>query len=71
MLLTSLGELQSDFCKNLIEICKTSLKNLPYLTDFSPLLMACMCTLYVKICSDNSVQNILQHLFLKIKGVAN
>ena len=33
------------FCKNLTEFYQISLKNLPYLTDFSPQLMACM-TLY-------------------------
>ena len=37
-----LEELQSDFCKNLTEFYQISLKNLPYLTDFSPHLMACM-----------------------------
>ena len=30
------------FCKNLTEFYQISLKNLPYLTDFSPQLMACM-----------------------------
>ena len=34
--------LQSDFCKNLTEFYQISLKNLPYLTDFSPQLMARM-----------------------------
>ena len=42
MLLTILGEIQSDFCKNLTEFYQISLKNLPYLADFSPQLMACM-----------------------------
>ena len=40
--LTILGALQSDFCKHLTEFYQISLKNLPYLTDFSPQLMACM-----------------------------
>ena len=34
-----LEELQSDFCKNLKEFYQISLKHLPYLIDFSPLLM--------------------------------
>ena len=34
-------ELQRDFCKNLTEFYQISLKNLPYLTDFSPQLTAC------------------------------
>ena len=37
-----LGKLQSDFCENLTEFYQISLKNVPYLTDFSPQLMACM-----------------------------
>ena len=37
-----MGELQSDFYKNLTEFYQISLKKLPYLTDFSPLLMAYM-----------------------------
>ena len=37
-----MGELQSDFCENLTEFYPISLKDLPYLTDFSPQLMACM-----------------------------
>ena len=37
-----MGDLQSDVCKNLTEFYQISLKNLPYLTDFSPQLMACM-----------------------------
>ena len=41
-LLTILGALQSDFCKNLSELYQISRKNLPYLTDFSPQHMACM-----------------------------
>ena len=44
-----LGELQSDFCINLTEFYQISLKNLPYLTDFSPQLMACMRNLSQKI----------------------
>ena len=36
------GELQCDICKNLTEFYQISLKNLPYLTDFSPQLIACM-----------------------------
>ena len=36
------GELQSDFCKTLTEFYQISLKNLLYLTDFNPQLMACM-----------------------------
>ena len=36
------GGLQSDFCKNLTEFYQSSIKNLLYLTDFSPQLMACM-----------------------------
>ena len=39
---STLGELQSEFCKNLTEFYQISLKKLPYLTDFSPQLMACM-----------------------------
>ena len=46
-LLTSLGELQSDFCKTRIEFYQTALKQLSYLTDFSPQLMACMCLMIV------------------------
>ena len=42
LILTILGELQSDFCKYLTEFDQISLKILPYLTDFSPQLMACM-----------------------------
>ena len=38
---TILGELQSDVYENLTEFCRISLKILPYLTDFSPQLMAC------------------------------
>ena len=34
------------FVKNLTEFCQISLKNLPYLTDFSPQLMACMKVLF-------------------------
>ena len=37
-----LGKLQSDFSENLIEFDQISLKNWPYITDFSPQLMACM-----------------------------
>ena len=40
--MTILGELQSDFCKNLTEFYQISLKNLLYLTDFSSQLMARM-----------------------------
>ena len=40
--MTTLGDLQIDFCKNLTEFDQISLKNLPYLTDFCPQLMACM-----------------------------
>ena len=40
--MTIFGELQSDFCKNLTEFDQIFLKNLPYLTDLSPQLMACM-----------------------------
>ena len=40
--LTILWELQSDFCKNLTEFYWISLKNLGYLIDFSPQLMACV-----------------------------
>ena len=47
-----MGELQSDFCKNLTEFYQISLKNLPYLTDFSPQLMACMNILYVCVYID-------------------
>ena len=40
--MTILGELQSDFCKNLTEFYQISLKIFPNLTDFSPQLMAYM-----------------------------
>ena len=46
MLLTIFGGLQSDFYKNLTEFYQISLKNLPYLTDFSPQLMVCMQNMY-------------------------
>ena len=36
------GKLQSGVKENLIEFCQIFLKILPYLTDFSPQLMACM-----------------------------
>ena len=36
------GTLQSDFCKNLTEFYQISFRNLPYLIDFSPQLMARM-----------------------------
>ena len=52
-LLTILGELQSDFYKNLTEFYQISLKNLPYLTDFSPQLMACMILTNIKLEIDN------------------
>ena len=41
-----LGELQRDFCKNLTEFNQISLKILPYVTDVSPQLMACMRVAY-------------------------
>ena len=41
-LLTTLGELQRDFYKNLTEFDQISLKNLPHLTDFNPQPMAWM-----------------------------
>ena len=44
--MTILGELLSDFCKNHTEFYKISLKNLLYLPDFSPQLMACMYRYY-------------------------
>ena len=42
LILTLLGELQIDFCKNLTEFYLISLKHLSYLTDFSLQLMAYM-----------------------------
>ena len=59
MLLTILEEFQSDFCKNLTKFYQISLKNLPYLTDFNPQLMACMQTpnveLHIQLSMSNSV----------------
>ena len=39
-----LGSLKAVFCKSLTEFYQISLKILPYLTDFSSQLMACMNT---------------------------
>ena len=48
--LAIVGELESDFCKNLTEFYQISLKNLPHLTDFSPQLMANMLMIAGKGC---------------------
>ena len=40
--MTIFREPQSDVQENLPEFCQISLKILPYLTDFSPQIMACM-----------------------------
>ena len=55
-----MGELQSDFCKNLTEFYQISLKNLPHPPDVSPQLMACMKVAYEAWAAGQHKQKICQ-----------